>query len=333
MVPYSAARQGVAVVVALAWLVAASSHALAGEPTPSDKETSRTLYGEGMRLLDARDYVRAERACRGAHALVKAPTSATCWAQALEGLGQLTEARDAFLEAARYPVLPGEPPVFTSARESARAEADRLAPRIPTLLLVVAGPGEAMPLRVAIDGVPVPRDVVRLPRKVDPGRHLLVVGAAGFRRVRTEVVVAESEERRIDLELQPLPDGSPDEPVSTSAFAGDRSGGWKVPSALSYAAFGAGAVGLVVGVATGVAAGSKHAALDGECSANGACAPAAQGDLDQFHALRTASTIAYVVGLAGVAGGVVLWWTAPAPSGRSVRAWVGPSSLGVTGAF
>jgi hypothetical protein len=81
--------RGVAVIGAL---LATGGASHAGEPSAGDRETSRGLYGQGMQALDAHDYAAAERACGGAYALVKAPTAATCWAQALEGLGRLVEA-------------------------------------------------------------------------------------------------------------------------------------------------------------------------------------------------------------------------------------------------
>ncbi len=77
--------------------------ALGAEPSAADRDTSRALYATGMQALEVHEYPAAERACGGAYALVKAPTSAACWARGLEGLGRLIEARDVFLEAARFP--------------------------------------------------------------------------------------------------------------------------------------------------------------------------------------------------------------------------------------
>jgi hypothetical protein len=85
-------RRTFAVVSTVAIL--STTAAMAAETSAADRETSRALYAEGMRLLDVHDYAGAEHACGGAHALVKAPTSAACWARALEGLGRLVEARD-----------------------------------------------------------------------------------------------------------------------------------------------------------------------------------------------------------------------------------------------
>ena len=182
--------------------------ALAAEPSAADKETSRGLYREGMRLLDTRDYAGAERACKGAHALVQAPTSASCWARALESLGRLIEARDAFLEAARYPAAAGEPPVFTSAREAAREEADALAARIPTIVLAVSGPPATSPLAATVDGASIAADTVRLPRRIDPGPHVVVVDAPGYRPVRVDVNAGEGRTQQVPVTLAASSEGA-----------------------------------------------------------------------------------------------------------------------------
>jgi hypothetical protein len=60
----------------------------------------------------------------------------------------------------------------------------------------------------------------------------------------------------------------------------------------------------------------------------------AQADLDSFHSMRTLSTVGYVVGFVGLAGGVVLWLTAPKSARDSTaHAWVGPTASGIAGSF
>jgi phosphohistidine phosphatase SixA len=48
----------------------------AAEPSAADRDTSRSLYAQGMEALDKHDYASAERACGGAYALVKVSTAA-----------------------------------------------------------------------------------------------------------------------------------------------------------------------------------------------------------------------------------------------------------------
>jgi hypothetical protein len=307
--------------------------ARAAEPSAADKETSRGLYRDGMRLLDARDYAGAERACRGAHALVQAPTSASCWARALESLGRLIEAHDAFLEASRYPATAGEPAVFTTAREAARSEADALAARIPTMVLVVSGVADGAGLTATVDGAPMAPETVRLPRKIDPGRHVVVVSAAGSSPVRVEVNAPEGRTQQVPVALSSDAVGGSPAPAAALATSPAPATESATPWAM-YGAFGLGAVGLIAGAATGLAAGSKDGALAAECNGS-RCPQKAQGDLDSFHSLATASTVSYVVGALGVAGGGTLWLLRPhaSPSASSARVWLGPGSGGVAGSF
>jgi hypothetical protein len=305
-------------------LLSTTGRASAAGPSADDRETSRSLYAEGMELLDAHDYAGAERACGGAHALVKAPTSAACWARALEGLGRLVEARDVFLEAVHFPVAMDEPGVFTSARDASRVEADSLSKRIPAVTLVVSGAPSSSPLRVTIDGVSVPGETARLPRRTNPGTHTIVVAAPGFESTTVTVQAGEGEDRRVDVVLHSAP--------STATAAEVPSARVKQPRAIALVAGGVGVAGLVFGIASGLAAQSKHTALAGECS-GGQCPPSAQGEIDSFHSLRTLSTIGYVVGAAGIVGGVVLWLTAPTSAGPALGMRLDPTSARVVGAF
>ena len=280
-----------------AWTVSQSAHA--AEPSAGDRETARSLGTQGVIALDAHDYPTAERACGGAYALVKAPTVGTCWGRALEGLGRLIEARDVLVEVAHLPARQDEPAVFTSARDAARTEAEALAKRVPTVTLVVSGPPEATPLRVAIDGASVRSETARLPRKVNPGEHTISVSAPGFEPTTAQVTIAEGEDRRVEVLLPPSKEGTGG-PVTHPSSTGGSS-----PPVLAIVAGGVGVVGLAIGIAAGVAGSSKHSTLSGECDgANGTCPPSAASDLDAFHSLRTGSTTGYVVGALGlVAGG------------------------------
>jgi hypothetical protein len=292
-----------------------------------------------MQALDAHDYVAAERACGGANALVKAPTAATCWGRALEGLGRLVEARDVFMQITHLPTKPDDPAVFVSAREVAATEADGLVTRIPTVTIVISGPPETGPVQVTVDGVGVKSETARLPRKVNPGRHTIAVSAPGYAPATSDVSVVEREERRVEVALRPSSGDSPlpsTEPSTPQRDAGQERGGRTVP-VLAIVAGGVGLGGLVVGLAAGVVGSSKHSVLPGECdTTSGTCPPSAQSDLDAFHTWRTLSTVGYVVGAVGLVAGGVVFFTAPtarSSAGGTTGVYVGPASCGVTGAF
>jgi hypothetical protein len=323
-------------------LVFASSNALA-DPTAADKETSRSLYAQGIAALEAHDYASAERACGGAHSLVRAPTSASCWARALEGLGRLVEARDAFLEAVRFPAAPDEPAVFTSAREASRVESEALARRIPSLTLVVSGPVAGAALQVTIDGRSVPSDTARLPRRTDPGAHAIVVAASGFEPATVDVQLVEGENRRLDIALRPTSVTSrvepevPAAPASTQAVTTDGttpSGWWSRGTAHTLALVGGGLgfVGLGVGTAFGLEASTKKSHYQ-QHQVGGRCIDEQCVTISESAASAgNVSTISFVAGGVLAAAGLALWFTAPArgSEGSALAAVpvVGVQSLG-----
>jgi hypothetical protein len=153
----------------------------------------------------------------------------------------------------------------------------------------------------------------------NPGHHAIKVSAPGFESTAVDIDLGEGEVRDVDVTLRPATPGSASLPS---------------PPPLALVAGGIGVVGLGVGVIAGLAGASKHSTLVGECQSNGACPTSAQGDLDSFRSLRTVSTIAYVVGALGVAGGAVLWLTAPSDAAAArTGLWFGPASAGVVTAF
>ena len=277
-------------------------------------------------MLDAHDYAGAERACRGAHAIVKVPTASTCLGHALAGLGRLVEARDAFVEAAHYPEATGEPRVFTEARIAASAEADALVASIPSLLIVLTGPPDTAPLSATIDGATIAADTVRLPRKVDPGRHVIVVSAPGFRQARAEVTAVEGHEQRLAIYLEP---SEGDEGSSQSAIRprpvggeptkneGDDVGGGR--RALGLVGGGVGVAGLAVGSIFGLVASSAWSSSKSECASPTNCSNHSQAvsDHDSATSAGTISTIGFLAGGALLAAGAVLFFTAPSKHASS----------------
>jgi serine/threonine-protein kinase len=95
---------------------------------------------------------------------------------------------------------------------------------------------------------------------------------------------------------------------------------------------GAGVVGIGVGTAFGLTAFSKHSAYVARCNGS-ICDQTGVQEHDDAASAATISTISMTAGLVLVAGGAVLWFTAPrAASKTAIRVVpaVGPSSGGLT---
>ncbi len=174
----------------------------------------------------------------------------------------------------------------------------------------------------------------------------------GKKRVERTFILRERDKTRVEhIVMEPAPVAEPVAPEPAKAVPmpwptvkpSDGSGSAATPEApvqgraltpLFFVAGGAAVVGLGFGIAAGVASSSKHSALEGECNGN-ACPPSARGDIDAFHTLRTVSTIGYVVGALGLAGGAYFFFTAPRrpAQGPAARLEFGPASVHVAGDF
>ena len=215
-------------------------------------------------------------------------------------------------------------------REDCAQRLDEVDKAMPSLVLEArdAAGNDLGAVRVTLDGAPLTVKLDGTAIAVDPGEHRLTFEAVGLPKVEKSLIVREGDKGRHERIVLGVAQASPtqaSQPAPTQASHG-------VPM-LAIVAGGVGVAGLAVGVATAIAATSKHTTLQGECSAS-LCPPSTQGDLDSFHSLRTGSAIGYVVGGLGIVGGAALWVFAPSrPSDTSVGLWVGPGSAGVTGTF
>jgi hypothetical protein len=328
--------------VAAALLVGPGLARAAG-PTAADRETARTLMDRGDGLAAKKDLAGALAAYEAADALVHVPTTGIEVAKTRAALGRLVEARDAALSVARAPAVKGEPAAQGKARAEAATLAAELAPRIPSLAIAVVGPADDAPLEVSFDGVAVPAAAARLPRKLDPGKHVVTVACEGFASARLEVDLVEGAEATRSVSLARATDASPAPPAAAPPAPPPppsepraSSSAWP---AVMWAGFGVGAAGLAVGGIAGGLSLARVSTLDGACDAMKRCPPAAQPDIDAGKRLALASDIGFGVGVLGVAVGVVAIVVqrsgppAKAASGLAITPSIGPGSAGIVGTW
>ena len=263
------------------------------------------------------------------------PTKQTCVeandaAQDLRQSGKLRQAREKLVlcSAASCPAI---------VRDDCGQRLTEVDAAMPSILFEAkdAAGNDLAAVTVTMDGQPFADKIDGTQRPVDPGEHTFVFEAAGLPKVEKKLVVVEGLKGRREVirlgSAKPTEAATP-APVPSREEVSSR---WNGPPILAWAAFGVGGAGLVLGITTGLVAGGKHSTLAGECNNTaGTCAPQYAGDLDSFHTWRTISTIGYVAGALGVAGGAVLWLTAPkAPSSSMAHVWLAPASAGIAGRF
>jgi hypothetical protein len=309
----------VALSLALSATLLAPSLALADEPSAADKETARALLIDGRDKLGKKDYEGALKSLKAAHAIMNVPTTGLDYALALEALGQLIEARSVALAVTRLPPRMGEPEAFADARASATVLAERLATRVATVVITVKGLPAGVEPTLTLDGAPLPAATIGLPRKVDPGAHVIAASAPGFATAEKRVELRETATLPVELTLQSGVPGVKGPPGVTQA---PTTRGTRAPSSpvadepppppprrvptWAWVSGGAGVVALGASIGFAVDYGNVRSAVTSACP-NDTCQghlPAQLGhwnrDLGLFVGLGAVSVAALATALVGV---------------------------------
>jgi hypothetical protein len=314
------------VVASTLWTAAA----LGAEPTKADRAAARQLAGEAMDLLTAGDFEAALAKFTEADQRVPAPTLRLRMARCLDKLDRMKEAAERYREVIAYELKAGAPGVHREARKEAVPELAALLEQVPSVTVMVDGPGSSE-ATVAVNGEALDWGVGE-DHELDPGHYAFRAEQAG--RVATEEIdLARGEHLTVVLKLPELA-AVPVAPTPTPApedGAAMTTAGW--------VAVGVGGLGLTLGIVTGAMVLSREADLEARCP-DRQCPPEAHDDAEVFDALRTTSTIGFVIGGVGLATGVTLLLLAPgddeaaeASEEARLEPFVGIGALGVRGVF
>jgi hypothetical protein len=276
-------------VVAVGTLVAALASARSVHAqSASERVTARQLMDDGDTYSEQRRFAEALRVYTAAHAIMHVPTTGIELARTYAALGRLVEARDAAFEVTRMPVAPSEPKAFAAARRQAAELDEQLGRRIPTLRLELTGGADMKAVHASIDEVELAAAALELPQRVNPGKRIVRVRAAGFAPVLREVEVSEGAATVVRVEL-----GA----ASTLPF-GLRP--------LAFAGLTAAAVGVTVGSITGLVSLNKASDARTACGPDiKACDPSAAGAIDASRMYGWVATTSFAIAIAG--GGLAAW--------------------------
>lgn len=270
-------------VAALSLSLLAPGGGVAAEAAPAQSTARETALALANRAADAiarGEHVQAEPLLRQAYAQYPAPTIALLHARTLVHLQRLAEAVSAYRRVTLTTLEPNAPEAFRAARRQASTELNQLLPRVPRLQVLARGGAARPSLRLSVDGKPVP--------PAQQGRWMLV--DPGVRTVRaehqgeaTEELVAVAEGQSVVVQVEgPRPTSS-------------------LQQRLLFGALGVGAVGLGVGIASGVVATRAHSRALESCP-DRQCVLGSQGaaQLQKFRDYRTVSTVGYGAGALGL---------------------------------
>jgi hypothetical protein len=296
------------------------------QATTAERETARSLMDEADSFRAAGDLTRALERYQAADAIMHVPTTGLEVARTQAQLMHLVDATATAIEVANSTPGTNEPALFVQARTTAQAMVEALRPRVPSLTLKVEPLGVVYELR--IDNVLVPEGAHGLPYKLDPGDHLILVQAPGYRSITERLLLAESQriERRFKLVSTKAPPRlesvqAAAQPTDTNIAARYQRAELSADTAgrtRGYVALGTGGAVLLAGIATGIAAVSLSEDAKEHCAGR-RCPPSAEPAIDRANTLANVSNITLPLGALGVAYGLFELLTHTSDASDSAR--------------
>jgi tetratricopeptide (TPR) repeat protein len=315
-------RSMVRVVVVLAVVVLGAT---AGAQTP-DPAGAR-LFEEGRALAKQRRYKEACAKFEESLALDPAIGTQLNYADCHEKLGQNAEAWRIFDAAAD-----AEEITNPSRAKFARGRADAILPKVGVIVLDVATPA-APGLAITIGGRSIKAAAV-IREIVDPGSiEITARAASGSPFQATETVTAG---HTITLAIPAFPDPTSGDRSSTASDAVTVRRRSRVY--IAYGVGAAGALSLASSIIVGLAANDDYQAQieNGNCQDTGPTTTCTREGVDAQNRARSLATVGTVLGVGGlalIAGGAVLFFTAPRDLGITPTVTSQSAGVSVVGIF
>ncbi|HEU4537746.1 MAG TPA: hypothetical protein VFS00_26680 [Polyangiaceae bacterium] len=191
--------------------------------------------------------------------------------------------------------------------DDARRQKAALAPRVPRLIVTVAG-GLPAGAKVTCDGLPLGHGALDLPLPLNPGEHELTVQREGGPAARRAVRLDAGDLKRIELPAPPLP------PPPIAAERGPEAGvaAGSTQRTVGFVVGGVGAAGLLVGGVAGVLALATGSEVEHHCPGR-VCTDNGYEAVRRGKDEALVANVGLVVGAAGLLAGTLLVLTADAP--------------------
>ena len=283
---------------------------------------AREQFGQALALQTAGDWAGALALLKEVAAVKSTPQVRFNMALCEEKLGKLVAALGDYELAA----ADARAEKADQVAEEVESRLESLRQRIPKLT-VTRGSGADAAI-VAVDGVSVGDQVIGLPMPTDPGPHTVEGKAPGFRPFRKSVRLAEQQSESVEIVLEPEPPPAPAGVVGGPV----RRGPGRSP-VYGYVIGGIGVATLgTSAVFFGLRAG-KISDLDEVCPDRQCPSHAQQDDIDAGKRYTTFANVTLAVGVAAVAGGLVLVLTSSPSNEASVALAPAPGGAQLLGKF
>ncbi|HEX8795529.1 MAG TPA: tetratricopeptide repeat protein [Polyangiaceae bacterium] len=312
-------RNVVASFVAVGLVALAPGRASAQEQTEA---AATALFDRGRSLMQQGKY--AEACPKLAESERLAPSGGTLLnlGECYEHTGQTASAWAAWKDAAARANAAGKADV----EKRALARAAALEPNLAKLAISVDSASDVPGLEVKRDGVKVGHAEFGLAIPVDPGTHVIDATAPSKQPFSGKVDVAPKQGNAtltvtlIDApqtQAAPTPVAAPSPasaPASAPAAAEEPPSTWSGQKTVALVVGGVGVVGIGVGSIFGLMAKSKNDQALQNCRTSTLCSQTGLDLTNDAKSAATVSTIAFIAGGVALAGGIVLWLTAPSSS-------------------
>jgi len=290
------------------------------------------LFDQGRKLMQQGKY--ADACPKLAESERLAPSGGTLLnlADCYEHTGQTASAWAAWKDAAARANAAGKSDV----EKRALARAAALEPNLAKLAISVDAASDVPGLEVKRDGVKVGHAEFGVPIPVDPGTHEIDATAPNKQPFSGKVDVAPKQANAtLSVTLVDAPQAAPTPapapatapvptpatPTASPATPEQPASTWSGQKTAALVVGGVGLVGIGVGSAFGLIAKSKNDQALQNCRTSTLCTQQGLNLTDDAKSAATVSTIAFVAGGVALAGGIVLWLTAPSstPSTTGLR--------------
>jgi hypothetical protein len=302
----------------LAWSFACAVACAAQGAHAADDAAAAALFDRGLADMEAGRFDKGCPALAESYELDPRPGTLFTLAECEAAWGKVASATTHYDDYLGWfdRMTPAEQVRQREREQRARDKKAALAGRVPRLTIQLA-PTAPAGTEVRRDGLVLGAASLGVALPVDPGKHVVGAQAPGGRTERIEVVVAEAEDKSVEigggLSAPPAPPEERPEEAGMSA--------WRI------GAFSSGAVGIagvLIGTITGALVLAEKSVIEDHCNEDAFCDAEGLEAADRAQPLGIASTVTFSVGLAGLATGTVLLLTEPAtPAPRASGLFVG----------
>jgi tetratricopeptide (TPR) repeat protein len=296
------------IIVAIVILVAA-----AAAPAFADNAKADELFKKGKKLLAEGKYAEACKAFEGSQRAE--PTIGTLLnvAKCYEEWGKLATAYETYAEAQRQADEAGD-----DRAERIKERVETIEPTVPTL--VIRADSKPVDLVVKLDGKELAIGELNQPRRLNPGEHVIEYGIADGDKKRITIELEPNDHKTTTLEkLAAMQVGGPVEealePDEEEPVEVDDPNKGRTRRILGIVTAGTGV--LAIGISSWLVLDARadyRAALAAHCNADKECDDIGLDQTRDARSRANIGTVVFSVGLAAVAGGAILWFTAPRPA-------------------